>query len=365
MSAPPPHPLLVRDNPATRGSDAGDTDWAAHPPPIVGAGRSVTTSTAWAEGDWEERSADTALWQHIVAGGMAGMAEHAVMYPLDCIKTHVQVAHKEAAAAGTGAGAPTAGAVEVARDMVARRGVLSLWRGIGVTLGAVVPAHAMMFAAYEGILDAGGAHSTQHADASPTRVALVGFLAGGVSTLFHDATMVPAETIKQRLQLGYYRDAGHALKRMAATGGGSLFRALPTTLATNVPYASLMMMSNESLRRLLNPTGAFSLPTFLTAGAVSGALAAAATTPLDVVKTRLQTQGLGRAHASTGELHGAPQGFKVRYRGFADAARAVYESGGVHGFFRGMGPRMLQTGPSCALSWCAYESAKRALQEYN
>lgn len=366
MSAPPPHPLLVRDNAASGGSNS-ETDWAANPPPIVKAGRSTTTSTAWAEGDWEERSADTALWQHIVAGGIAGMAEHAVMYPLDCIKTHVQAAHAEAAAVGasTASTAARTNSFEVARDMVARRGVLSLWRGIGVTLGAVVPAHAMMFAAYEGILDAGGAHSTQHADASSARVALVGFAAGGVSTLFHDATMVPAETIKQRLQLGYYRDAGHALRRMAATGGGSLFRALPTTLATNVPYASLMMMSNESLRRLLNPTGAFSLPTFLTAGAVSGALAAAVTMPLDVVKTRLQTQGMGRASAGTGELHHAPQGFKVRYRGFADAARAVYESGGVKGFFRGIGPRVLQTGPSCALSWCAYESAKKALQQFN
>ena len=59
-----------------------------------------------------------------------------------------------------------------------------------------------------------------------------------------------------------------------------------------------MMMSNESLRRALNPTGHFSLPTFLCAGAISGALAAAVTTPLDVIKTRLQTQGMTRAHQS-------------------------------------------------------------------
>jgi len=117
-----------------------------------------------------------------------------------------------------------------------------------------------------------------------------------------------------------------------------------------------------TLWRLLQPHGTFSLPTFLTAGALSGALAAAATTPLDVVKTRLQTQGMTRAKTSTGELHAAPLKFKVRYTGFFDAAHAVYRADGIPGFFRGMGPRMLQTGPSCALSWCAYESAKRALQ---
>ena len=29
-------------------------------------------------------------------------------------------------------------------------------------------------------------------------------------------------------------------------GGASFFRSLPTTLAMNAPYCSLMMMSNES-----------------------------------------------------------------------------------------------------------------------
>lgn len=332
---------------------------AINPPPIVQSGRSDTTSSAWGEADWEERSADTTLWQHMIAGSVAGVVEHAAMYPLDSIKTHVQAAHAE------GGSAARMGSLEVTRDLVRRRGIVSLWRGITVTLGAVVPAHAMMFAAYEGVLHYGGAHSTQHAGASSTRVAAAGFVAGAVSTCFHDVVMVPAETVKQRLQLGYYRGAAHAAGRMAAAGGGSLFRSLPTTLATNVPYASLMMMSNESLRRQLNPTGAFSLPTFLAAGAASGALAAAATTPLDVVKTRLNTQGMARARASTGELHGAPRGFRVQYQGFADAARAVYRAEGVRGFFVGVGPRMLQTGPSCALSWCAYESAKKILQHWS
>jgi len=328
------------------------------PPPVV---RSQTTSKAWEENDWEERSPDTALWQHMIAGSIAGMAEHAVMFPVDSIKTHVQASNAERTAAGN----TRVGSVQVAKDLVRLRGPLFLWRGVTVTLGAVVPAHALMFTAYEGVLDYGETNSTQNPDASGFRVAAVGFAAGGISTLFHDSIMVPAETIKQRMQLGYYRDTLHATRRMVATGGGSLYRSLPTTLVTNVPYASLMMMSNESLRRLLNPTGTFSLSTFLISGAISGALAAAVTTPLDVVKTRLQTQGMSRAKTSTGELHGAPKKFKVLYKGFSDAAKAIFQTEGVHGFFRGMGPRMLQTGPSCALSWCAYEISKRALQKFS
>jgi len=334
------------------------------PPPIVRtpiAKRETTsskkdTSEAWEEHDWEERSPDTALSQHMIAGSIAGMVEHAVVFPLDSIKTHMQATNIESGG--------RAGWTVTAKDLIRIRGPLFLWRGVTVTLGAVVPAHAFMFATYEGVLHYGETHGVQNADASKSRVACVGFLAGGISTLFHDCIMVPAETIKQRMQLGYYRDTSHATRRMIANGGMSLFRSLPTTLAMNVPQASLMVMSNETLRRQLNPTGSFSLPTFLTAGAISGALAAAATTPLDVVKTRLQTQGMTRAKTSTGELHSAPRKFKVRYKGFEDAFRAVYRSEGAAGFLRGVGPRMLQAGPSCALSWCAYESAKQALKDW-
>ena len=167
------------------------------------------------------------------------------------------------------------------------------------------------------------------------------------------------------MQLGYYRDATHAMRRMLATGGGSLFRALPATLAMNIPYSSLMMMSNESLRRALNPSGAFSLPCYLTAGTISGALAAAATTPIDVIKTRLNTQGLRRAKTSKGELGAAaaaPQSYRVRYQTSLDAFQAVLREHGARGFWRGIGPRVLQISPSNALSWCAYESAKQHLK---
>jgi len=327
------------------------------PPPVVRSGtKLLDTSEAWEAGDWEERSNDTTMFQHMVAGSFAGMAEHVVTFPFDTIKTHVQAANADAAG-----GAVRVGWASVARELVGLRGTFFLWRGVGVTCFGVVPAHAAMFAAYESVLDAAEASQGSHADASPTRVAAAGIIAGAVSTLFHDSIMVPAETIKQRMQLGYYRGATHAAQRMAATGGGSLFRSLPTTLAMNVPYTSLMMAGNETVRRTLNPSGAFSLPTFLFAGAVSGSLAAALTTPLDVIKTRLQTQGLTRAKTSTGELRGAPKEFVVRYHGFSDAARAVYEAGGARAFFRGVVPRMLQMGPSCALSWCAYETAKNAL----
>ena len=40
--------------------------------------------------EWEQRSKQTPLWLHIVAGSVAGGFEKLVMYPADTVKTHMQ-----------------------------------------------------------------------------------------------------------------------------------------------------------------------------------------------------------------------------------------------------------------------------------
>ena len=183
-------------------------------------------------------------------------------------------------------------------------------------------------------------------------------MAGVVSTVLHDSVMVPAETIKQRLQLGYYENALHCFRAMLDSGGGSFWRSLPTTLAMNVPYCSLMMMSNESLKLWLNPSGDFSLQTSLVAGGLSGAMAGGLTTPLDVIKTRLQVQSLSSSVA----VGAAPgDAYVVRYSGFVAAGRQIAAESGFAGFWRGLGPRLAMFGPSCAVSWAAYETCKKLL----
>ena len=82
-----------------------------------------------------------------------------------------------------------------------------------------------------------------------------------------------------------------------------------------------MMMCNESMRKWLNPSGDFNFGVYLLSGCVSGAFAAALTTPLDVVKTALQTQGLRAPTAESGLSGEAPKHFEVRYKGAREAVR--------------------------------------------
>eukprot|EP00939_MAST-03C_sp_MAST-3C-sp1_P004333 g4333.t1 len=117
--------------------------------------------------------------------------------------------------------------------------------------------------------------------------------AGIAATVSHDVIMTPMDVMKQRLQLGYYNGMRDCFKRVLATEGmGAFFVSFPTTLAMNVPYGAVLVASHESIKRVLNPSGGANMPAFLVSGALAGALAAAVTNPLDVVKTKLQTQGL-------------------------------------------------------------------------
>ena len=317
---------------------SGDTG-AKSPTPKPAAQSESTESTGMAGG---------AFVDHMIAGSVAGMVEHAAVFPIDTIKTHVQAATEAEIAAN--------GTIGTARNIVRQHGAGILFRGLSALMPAIMPAHALMFSSYEQVLYFGGAREK---NASAERVAAVGAIAGVVSTTLHDSCMVPAETIKQRLQLGYYSDAMHCFRAMLASGGGSFFRSLPTTLAMNLPYGSCMMMANESIKKWLNPSGEFDLRVYLVAGGISGSVAAGLTTPLDVIKTRLQIQSLSTADAAVGSAPG--EAYVVRYSGFLAAARSISVESGFAGFWRGVGPRVAMFGPSCAVSWVAYESCKKLL----
>ena len=41
--------------------------------------------------DWEEWDGRSPFWAHCLAGSIAGVVEHAAIFPLDTVRTHIQV----------------------------------------------------------------------------------------------------------------------------------------------------------------------------------------------------------------------------------------------------------------------------------
>ena len=89
--------------------------------------------------DWEEWDRQDNFLHHMVAGSIAGITEHTVMYPVDTFKTYVQCMRE----------CPEAVAGRRVMEMVRGQGLLRLWRGVGTMFAGCVPAHALYFSVLE------------------------------------------------------------------------------------------------------------------------------------------------------------------------------------------------------------------------
>jgi solute carrier family 25 iron transporter 28/37 len=227
-------------------------------------------------------------------------------------------------------------------------GVSRLLRGVQAILLGCVPAHALYFSLYEGVKKFQNGQLTY-----------VGSLvAGGAATMGHDVIMTPLDTIKQRMQLGHYNGLSQAFSHMIQNEGtASLFRSFPVTLLTNIPYGMLMISTKELLEK--QHVSQDPLTNTLLASSVGGAVAASFTTPLDRIKTFLQTQNLQPTCVYTqGTCPKINFTDKISWR---RAVEMILEREGAAGFWRGLTPRVLSHTPAVAVSWTAYATFQQWL----
>jgi len=446
-----------------------------------------SSSSAAFDEEWEEWDGNSPFWVHCVAGSMAGVAEHVLVYPLDTVRTHIQVCaachfnpatHNASTQAATmaakggasssvpgsilqqaaasaspmpsivktiskntstnktvirppqmaataassarggaggiiGAGSgnhnlsmmqairqlvsqpaltleTTAGAVSVTNSATSattsaisaesQLGMSRLWRGVQTILVGCIPAHALYFSTYE-IVKA--ATLDDHGEVTAYGSAL----AGGAAVVSHDIILGPLDTVKQRLQLGHYNGLTDALTQMIRNEGAvSLVRSFPITLATNIPYGMIMVGTNEFLKDQWTKTAPIingdnndghhhhselTMGVTLGASSVAGLVAAATTTPLDRIKTYLQTQQLAPScllqNQEQNLKSNCPYGGKTHkpiVANWKQAAIRIYQQEGTAGFFRGFTPRILSHTPAVAISWTTYEAFKRYFQKH-
>lgn len=388
----------------------------------------TATSTVADPEEWEEWDGSSPFWIHCVAGSFAGVAEHTLVYPLDTVRTHIQVcaachvnpnSSTSAAAAAaanssmaaqhgsttsilqraatSGHATPSSGMFQTIRTLVNQplalegltttastaattgsasststststraalrsqiAGFSRLFRGVESMLVGCIPAHALYFSSYELVKAA-----TLDKDGNVTTYGSA--LAGAAAVTGHDIILGPLDTVKQRLQLGHYRGLTHAISTMIANEGLiSLYRSFPVTLATNIPYGMVMVGTNEFCKKQWTSDGELTLGVTMASSSLAGFVAAATTSPLDRIKTYLQTQQLTPACSFSGKSpdfcpmkkHSQP----VLVADWRQAAMRIYQTEGIIGFFRGMTPRVLSHTPAVAISWTAYETAKQYLQ---
>ncbi|KAK2175562.1 hypothetical protein NP493_726g01065 [Ridgeia piscesae] len=291
---------------------------------------------------YESLPPTTTMSTHMVAGAAAGIMEHVVMYPVDCVKTRMQCLVPDP-------NANYRSVIDALYRIVRHEGYMYTVRGINVVMYGAGPAHALYFAMYEKV---------KHALSKPHRSNhLVHGIAGIAATVMHDAVMTPIEVIKQRMQIynSPYKtctECGRTVLRLE--GMHAFYRSYFTQLVMNVPFQALHFVTYEECQDWLNPDRQYNPLTHMVSGGLAGAVAAYVTSPLDVCKTLLNTQekcAIGKGKTSVSGLFHA---FKV-----------VYTFRGMAGFFSGSSARIIYQVPSTAISWSVYEFFKFAITRRN
>ncbi|XP_019964445.1 mitoferrin-2 isoform X1 [Paralichthys olivaceus] len=310
------------------------------------------------EPDYEGLPQGASTSTHMLAGAVAGIMEHCLMFPIDCVKTRMQSLQPDPAARYRNV-------MDALRRIVATEGVWRPMRGLNVTAVGAGPAHALYFASYEKLKKT--LSDLIHPGANSH---LANGTAGCVATLLHDAAMNPTEVVKQRMQMynSPYRGVSDCIRAVwQKEGPAAFYRSYTTQLTMNVPFQALHFMTYEYLQELLNPHRQYNPSSHMLSGALAGAIAAAATTPLDVCKTLLNTQeslALSSLSPSQGPGKGQGQGAHRQITGLAHAFRTVYRLGGLQGFFKGVQARVIYQMPSTAISWSVYEFFKYGLTKH-
>ena len=185
------------------------------------------------------------------------------------------------------------------RSIFHEEGLLrGLYAGVTPAILGSIPGTAIFFGTYE--------FSKRNFIDMGVNDTLAPLLAGFLGDFCASAIYVPSEVLKTRLQLqgrfanphfksGYnYRgtvDAARTIYRVE--GASALFHGYKATICRDLPFSALTFFFYEMFKRRAREYKGdqdMGLLFETLSGAMAGALAGALTTPLDVIKTRIQTQ---------------------------------------------------------------------------
>ncbi|KAJ5800182.1 uncharacterized protein N7518_002250 [Penicillium psychrosexuale] len=309
---------------------------------------------------------------YFLAGGIAGAVSRTATAPLDRLKIYLiaQTSVKSTVQAAkdgsllTAVGNDPRTLFGALKELWRAGGIRSLFAGNGLNVVKVMPESAIKFGAYE---SAKRAFAQLEGHNDPKRLRPTSqFMSGGFGGMVAQCFVYPLDTLKFRMQCETVKDGPKGNQLIAATarkvwntnGLAGFFRGLPLGLVGMFPYAAIDLSTFEYLKRALIakkardcgcheddvPLGNFATGAI---GAMSGGFSASIVYPLNVLRTRLQTQGT-ILHPPT-------------YTGIGEVLSVTLKAEGPRGLYKGLTPNLLKVAPAMSISYVVYENAKRIL----
>lgn len=333
----------------------------------------------------------------MIAGGIGGTTGDLLMHSLDTVKTRQQgdphIPPKYATMSSSYS--------TILRQEGIRRGLYGGW--VPATLGSF-PGTIIFFGTYE--------YSKRHMIDFGIRPQLAYLTSGFIADLAASIIYVPSEVLKTRLQLqgrydnpffksGYnYKGTAHAARTIVKEEGFSaLFHGYKATIFRDLPFSALQFAfyeQGQTWARQWKKSRDIGLPLELLTGASAGGLAGVITCPLDVVKTRIQTQVNPSARSamkpapehrvvlpqvpkkpptsplkqqtrsistSSPSTHTPrPGSMNLHTSSIITGLKLLYQTEGIAGWFRGVGPRFVWTSVQSGCMLFLYQSILRQLE---
>ncbi len=284
-----------------------------------------------------------------LASGCASFCSKALLQPFDTIKTVQQHYSQD------GSSTTSLNFIQAAQLIMKRKnGIRELYAGFFVSALGGVPSIALYYGVYsycKGIFIPLMMKTKDGDEASASRNTRNKLLAVAISAAIGNTiasfSRVPYEVVKQKLQTGVCSNTVLCMKDMFQTDGLRAFfpmGGVSIQMLRDIPYAIFTLGAYEFLQ-----DSAYLL-TFpppwndMMAGGFAGGLGTFLTNPLDVIKTRLQTNP---------ELYNGS---------IMICAQILVEQGGWSIFLRGTWSRLLYKVPNNAIFFVFYEFFKRLLR---
>ncbi|KAG7248735.1 hypothetical protein CRUP_005530, partial [Coryphaenoides rupestris] len=192
--------------------------------------------------------------------------------------------------------------------------ILGLYKGIGSPMMGLTFINAIVFGVH------GQAMRMLGRD-TPTNQFLAGAAAGAIQSVI----CCPIELAKTRLQM-----QGTGEKKREGLRG--INRGMVTTFVRETPAFGVYFLAYDVQTRALGcePNAPYTIPKLLFAGGMSGIVCWISTYPVDVIKSRLQADGVGGVN---------------RYSGIRDCVRQSVQKEGWRVFTRGLTSTLLRAFP--------------------
>jgi len=277
-----------------------------------------------------------------LASAISGSISRLLLHPLDTLRARLQNERSpkllgDIVPLSVTKSTSTAG---LFKNMLEHEGWASLYKGLGVAITFGLPGTMIYLTTYEklkekllksGVLRDSYSHLT------------AAFFAECVSGL----VWTPMDVVKQKLQVeesshaeSKYKNSTNAIKMIfREEGTRGLYRGYFANLSVFAPFSMIYFVAYEKLKLHFG----HNYISYISSAFIAGVVASATTSPLDVVKTRLQVQS----------QHSA-----VQYSSIAQAIMRMLREEGLKVFSKGLLARVLWVASSTAVNLSIFETLK-------